>query len=174
MFIQKIPVKAFLYLIIFSALHFGYDLTGWSILTPFCGIDESIFQHLKMAFWAYLFASLIEYLVIQKRINAKASFWYARLLSTIFVPWFVFLIWYLAPAIRGKTDSNIIELLWAIFSSYLSGIFAGITEKTAERFEFNTSIRIVLIVFIIISAFLFIRFTYSLPWVDMFANPESI
>ncbi|MGB9721638.1 MAG: DUF6512 family protein [bacterium] len=171
---MNIFLKALLYLIIFSILHFGYDLTGWSILTPFCGIDESIFQHLKMAFWAYLFTSIIEYLLTKKRVVNKLGFWYARLLSTVFVPWFVFLIWYLVPAIFGKTGSNFIELVWAITSSYLSGIFAGLTERSAEKIEFNVSIRIVIIILIIFSAFLFIRFTYSLPWVDMFANPEAL
>ncbi len=76
---------------IFSILHFGYDLTHWAFLAPICGVNESVFQHLKMAFWAYLLASLIEYFVVRGKLGKKETFWYSRFLSTIIVPWFVVL-----------------------------------------------------------------------------------
>lgn len=59
-------IKSLLYLAIFIILHFEYDLTHWVFLTPFCGINESVFQHLKMVFWAYLLTSLIEWFVVRK------------------------------------------------------------------------------------------------------------
>ena len=81
---MNIFIKSLIYLFIFIILHFGYELTQWSFLTPFCGINESVFQHLKMAFWAYLFTSGIEYLVIIKKKRAW-NFWYPSLLSTVSV-----------------------------------------------------------------------------------------
>ncbi len=171
---MNIFVKPIIFLVLFSILHFGYDLTNWSFLTPFCGIDESIFQHLKMAFWAYLFTSIIEYLLIKKRIENNSSFWYSRFLSTVILPWYIFLIWYLVPAIFGKTGSSTVELFWAILSSYLSGLFATIVEKNTGKCRFDSASRIVIIVLLVISAFLYIKFTYQLPWVDMFVNPEAL
>jgi len=47
----------------FSLFHFGYEITGWGFLAPFCGVNESVFQHLKMAFWGYLLVAVGEYLV---------------------------------------------------------------------------------------------------------------
>jgi len=47
---MNIFVKSLLYLIMFSILHFGYDLTHLIFLIPFCGVNESVFQYLKMAF----------------------------------------------------------------------------------------------------------------------------
>jgi len=78
------------------------------------------------------------------------------------------------PATFGKTGSSTIELFWALLSSYLSGLFATITEKNTEKCVFDTASRIMIIVLIVISAFLYIKFTYQLPWIDMFVNPESI
>jgi hypothetical protein len=54
---MNIYVKPLLFLLSFSLFHFGYEITGWNLLTPFCGINESVFQHLKMAFWGYLLVS---------------------------------------------------------------------------------------------------------------------
>ncbi len=170
---MNIFIKPIIFLVLFSILHFGYDLTNWRFLTPFCGIDESIFQHLKMVFWSYLFTSIIEYLLIKKKIEKNSSFWYSRFLSTIILPWYVFLIWYLVPAIFGKTGSSTVELFWALISSYLSGLFAAITEKHNGKSEFDSASRIVIIVLLVASAFLYIKFTYQLPWIDMFVNPES-
>jgi len=75
---MNIFLKAFIYLILFSVLHFGYDLTHLSFLKPFCGINESIFQHLKIAFWAYLLASLIEYPVFKRKKRKYEGFWIPR------------------------------------------------------------------------------------------------
>ncbi len=167
---MKVLIKSFIFLIIFSILHFGYDITHWAFLKPFCGIDESVFQHLKMAFWAYFLTSWIDFLVMRK----KSFFWYSRFLSTTVVPWFIFLVWYLVPAFFGKLTSSTLDLLWAIFSSYISAIMAGIVEKNVERVSGNLSFKIIIISLFIISALLYIFFTYKLPWIDLFVNPEIL
>ncbi len=123
-----------------------------------------------MAFWAYFFASSIEYFAFKK----KGVFWYSRFLSTTILPWFIFLIWYLVPAFFGKLSSSRLELLWAIFSSYASAVMAGIIEKNVEGGSVNLSFKIVLISLFIISAILYIWFTFKLPWIDLFVNPEIL
>ena len=167
---MNVFIKSIIFLIIFSILHFGYDLTHWSFLKPFCGVDESVFQHLKMAFWAYFFSSIIEYFVLKK----KSGFWYSRLLSTIILPWFIFLIWYLVPAFFGKLTSSTIDLIWAIFTSYASAVIAGIFEKNLEKTSLDLSFKIVIFTLFIISAILYILFTFKLPWIDLFVNPEIL
>lgn len=171
---MNIYLKSLLYLMIFSILHFGYDLTHWAFLTPFCGINESVFQHLKMAFWAYLIASLIEYFIGRKKFIGKNNFWYSRLLSTIMVPWFVILIWYIVPALFGKVSLSMLEIIWAIFSAYFSGVIAGIIEKNIENNVVTLSFKIVILILIVVSAFLYIFFTYKPPWIDLFINPEAL
>jgi hypothetical protein len=158
----------------FSILHFGYDLTHLIFLIPFCGVNESVFQHLKMAFWSYLFTNLIEYFIEKEKILKKDNFWYPRLLTTIIVPWFVILVWYLVPALIGKLKSTGLEIIWAIFTTYISGIMGGVIEKNFENHSFNLKIKILILILFIISAFLYIRFTYSPPWIDLFENPETL
>lgn len=171
---MNIYLKSLLYLVIFSVLHFGYDLTHWTFLTPFCGINESVFQHLKMAFWAYLLTSLIEYFLVRRKLSKTKTFWYPRFLSTIIVPWLVALIWYLAPALLGRIESLILELIWAIFTTYFSGVMGGIIEKNIKEDTITISFKIAILILFIISAFLYIWFTYKPPWIDLFINPETI
>ncbi len=171
---MNIYIKSLLYLVVFSILHFGYDLTHWAFLTPLCGINESVFQHLKMAFWAYLLASLIEYFVMRRKFSKRETFWYPRLLSTIIVPWFVVLIWYLVPAFFGRIESLVLELLWGIFSTYFSGVMGGIMEKNIEESAVTPSFKIVILILFIVSTFLYVWFTYKPPWIDLFINPELL
>lgn len=171
---MNIYIKSLVYLAIFSLLHFGYDLTHWSFLTPLCGINESVFQHLKMAFWAYFIASLIEYFVMRRKSSKSRNFWYPRFLSAVIVPWFVVLMWYLLPALWGKAESLVLEVSWATSVTILSGIMGGIMEKNIEKKDFGLNFRIVILLLFIVSAFLYVWFTYKPPWIDLFVNPKIL
>ncbi len=169
---MSIILKAFIYLIFFSILHFGYDLTHLSFLKPFCGIDESVFQHLKMAFWAYLLASLVEYPVYKRKNKKYDSFWIPRFFSATVVPWTIFLVWYLAPATGGKFRLSYMELIWALVVSYFSGLAGGLIERTLEEQRLAFCFKVLVIFLALASAFLYIAFTYQLPWIDMFRAPQ--
>ncbi|MDI3472722.1 MAG: hypothetical protein PWQ48_1003 [Thermotogaceae bacterium] len=56
--------KALVFLGIYAVLHFLYEATGFKILMPFSGVDESVFEHLKLGFWAYFFTNIVEYFII--------------------------------------------------------------------------------------------------------------
>lgn len=167
---MKLLFKAFLYLGIYSVLHFGYELTRLPFLKPICGTSESVFEHLKMGFFAYLFASLIEYAssALNRR---KANFFSSRILSAFLVPWVIFSTWYLGPALWGKTSSLFFELSWALGVTFYSGIVGVILEKETERIQFTPKARFLLCLLFGIALFLFVRFTYVLPWIDVFVLP---
>lgn len=167
-------VKATLYLGIFVILHFLYDFTHWAFLAPFCGTNESVFQHMKMAFWAYLCASLIEFAGARKTNDKKRSFWYPALLSAVSVPWFAALVWYLMPALLGKAAPLVIETTWAILVTYASGIFAGTVEKAIAKNHFDLSLKVVAIFLSVVSAVLYVWFTYRPPWIGVFVNPALL
>lgn len=169
---MNLLLKSLLYLAFFSVLHFGYELTYLSFLKPFCGTDESIFQHLKMAFWAYLLASLVEYPVFKRKKKNYESFWIPRFFSATVVPWTIFLVWYLVPATVGKFRLSYMELIWALVVSYFSGLAGGVVERNLEEHRLSFCFKVLVVFLAAVSAFLYITFTYSLPWVDMFRAPE--
>jgi len=91
---MSILLKGLIFLAFFSILHFSLDLSGWAWLKPFAGINESVFQHFKMAFWAYLLASLVEYPFFKKkrkpiRVSGTRDFWRPFLFPGLFF-WFIF------------------------------------------------------------------------------------
>ncbi len=165
---MNLLLKSFLYLIFFSMLHFGYDLSRWAWLKPFCGIDESIFQHLKMAFWAYILASLVEYPFFKD----GQSFWYPRLLAAVLVPWVIFVVYFLGPATIGRFGSSSLEVTWAIVVSYFSGLSGGLIERQLQQQKLAFSFKALIIFLFLASAFLYIAFTYKRPWLDMFKTPD--
>jgi len=127
-----------------------------------------------MAFFAYLMTSLIEYFEMRRKIGKGKNFWYPRLLSTIIVPWSVILVWYLVPALWGKVESPALEILWAIFSAYSSGVVGGIIETNIEKNAATSSFKIIIMILLSVSVFLYIWFTYKPPWIDLFINPEVL
>ena len=146
-----------------------------AFLKPFCGTNESVFQHLKMAFWAYVLLSLVEFFLLKKREDTKIkNFVHSRMLSAVLLPWIILLIWYLLPGVFGRVESLFVEVLWAVLVTYLSGLFVAQIEKEVEKVQFQTATKVVLITVTAISAFLFVLFTYRLPWIDLFVNPETL
>ena len=167
-------LKSLFYLVIFSILHFGYDLTHCSFLKPFCGVDESVFQHLKMTFWSYLFVSLLEYFITKRKSGRRKTFWYPRFLAAIIIPWLTMLIWYIPHALYGRIENLILDVLWSIFATYVAAVISGIFEKSIENISFTSKFKIIIIILIIILAFLSIWFSYKPPWIDLFINPELL
>ncbi|MGJ8454786.1 DUF6512 family protein [Pseudothermotoga sp. U03pept] len=164
--------KALLYVVFFSVLHFGYEFTELPFLKPFCGIDESVFEHIKMGFWAYLITSIIEYFFSRKRVEAQI-FWYSRLFSTILVPWSIVIVWYMAPAFFGHVESITLELMWAFTVVIVSGIVGIMLEKTVERVSLSSPVRMIILVLFVMSVIFYVRFSFSKPWIDLFIDPLS-
>lgn len=168
-------IKTVIYLGLFSLLHFGYEMTRFPWLKPFCGINESIFQHLKMAYWAYILASIIEFFSLKKKKAPGPGFITSRMLAAVFVPWVIVLVWYLAPATVGKIKSPGIELVWAITVSAFSGVSGIILEKNVESAgRLSLGLKLLAIFLVLAAGFLFVAFSYNLPWIDMFVDPASL
>ena len=141
---------------------------------PFFGTDESVFQHLKIAFWGYVFLTVFEYFFLNSHVKEKIrNFWYSRILSAIIIPWIIVLTWYLLPAVYGRVESLILDLSWAILLTYLSGLFVIQIEKETEKARFDVKTKIILLILLTNSVFLFILFTFKLPWIDLFINPNG-
>ncbi|WP_438316654.1 hypothetical protein ACP6EK_01040 [Candidatus Caldatribacterium sp. SIUC1] len=166
-----ILAKTLLYLGLFALLHFGYEATGWEVLRPVFGGSESVFEHLKMGFFAYLFASLLEFGSLRRRPVFPRGFWFSRLLATWAIPWMIVTTWYLVPGLFGRPLPLALELAWALGVTFLSGIFGGVLERGVEDERSSPfALRVVLVLFSV-AAFFFVWFTYRTPWVDLFEIP---
>ncbi|WP_369019121.1 DUF6512 family protein [Thermatribacter velox] len=164
--------KVLLYLGIYALLHFAYEVTGIETFKPISGVDESVFEHLKIGFYAYFFASIIEYFLMRRK-KLLSNFWTSRMFATIFVPWSIVIIWYLAPALIGKFGLQA-ELTWALTVTFLSGIIARQVEKALEFRELPTGFGLSVLVLFVVALVFFSVFTYQKPWIDLFVDPLTL
>ena len=88
--------------------------------------------------------------------------------ATIFLPWIIFLLWYIAPALYGPWPNNTYEIIYANIITILVGVFTVILEQGLETAVFKKPQKTVLIILFLVSIMLYIIFTYNLPWADVF------
>jgi len=157
----------------FLILHYSYDFLPILPIKIISGINESFFQHIKVGFFAYLIVNLVEYLIRRKEIEDKEGFIFTRLFSTTILPWFIFVIWFIAPAYYGPIDNLALEILYANIALILSGICILAIEQTMESVTFQSLSKVVIISLFFVSISLYIIFTFNLPWADVFAVPSG-
>lgn len=166
-----IIAKTLLYLGIYVFLHFAYEVTGWEVLRPVAGTNESVFEHLKIGFFAYFFASLSEFAFLRKRPVRPRGFWPSRLLATWSVPWVIVSIWYLVYALTEKPLPLSLELTWALVVTFLSGIFGSLMERGIEDTWVSPEAKSVFVILFLAVLVFFVAFTYRAPAFDLFAPP---
>jgi len=170
--IGYIALKSFIFMVLFAILHYLYSLSQNPFFQIISGTDESVFQHLKMGFFGYLFLIGIDYLMIRKRVDNKQSFIFSRLISSLLVPWIIFVIWYLVPAFVGDHLPLARELTWALVVVFITGVSASIFDENTEKIEYNLAIKIIIGLLVVVSLIIFIWFSFELPWIDVFILPE--
>jgi len=164
--------KALAFWGVFMLLYGAYKFFPVFPLCLFCGVTESNFQHYKAGFFSYLIVNLIEYMWNRRKITDREGFLFSRIAATIFLPWIIFLLWYIAPAVIGRWPNNTYEIVYANLITFIVGVFTVILEGGQESIPYNKSIKSVLIILFLTSILLYIVFTFSLPWADVFVEPD--
>lgn len=168
----KPAVKMALFWIVFMCLYFAYKLFPFFPLSLISSVNESNFQHYKSTFFAFLILNLIEYLLFRRQIKNLSSFLGSRGLATILAPWVVFLLWYVGPAVYGQMPSIPLEILYANGITLLVGFCVAILETGFAHIPFTRPMLAVMVALFLISLLLYFRFTFELPWADVFVEPH--
>jgi len=169
---KKVVWKTLSFWGVFMILYFLYKYFPNGVFAIFCGITESCFQHFKAGFFSYLFVNLVEYLMNRRRIADHDKYIYARITATTLLPWIIFLLWYIAPAVHGRWPNNTYEIIYANIITILVGIFTVILENGFETAVYKRSQKTVLLILFFVSIMMYIVFTYQLPWTDVFVEPD--
>jgi len=159
--------KAGILLVLSCLIHFLYDWFGFSWLKLFAPISESIFQHTRIFFSAYLIYSLVEYNFLYKTSN----YWTSRLLISAFIPWMMAVIYLLPQSFVGKMPSEILEVVYAIVSTLAVWLIVVYLEEDLERVKFSPKTKFVIALFFVLLALSNLVFTFNLPVYDIFAEP---
>ena len=109
-----------------TLFHFLYEWTNESVFfAPFTAVNESIFEHLKLLYFPYLFWSIIEYKILN---NEYKNYWCAKAKSItlgllliptlyytytgalgVYAEWFNILIFFISGAVTFIFDTKFLQ-----------------------------------------------------------------
>jgi len=150
-----------------SAFHFTYELSGkLAIVGAFSAVNESVWEHLKLAFWPSLIWLLIEYLPLKKLTN---NFLTAKTLGTYLMVVLIPIVFYSYTSITGGS-------IFAIdITTFIIAVVFGqiLSYSLSKKNQFSKIIDTVTLVMLVALGISFIVFTFYPPHLPIFQDPIS-
>jgi hypothetical protein len=169
----EVYIKGISFWGIFLVMYFAYKYFPVMPLKIICAVTESNFQHYKASFFSWLILCLLEFILIRKKIGNREVWFYSRIGTATIIPWFVFVLWYIGPALFGRMPSIFIEILYANIITLLVGFTGAVFEQGLSRISYFRELKAVILVLCISSVILYMIFTFAgLPWADVFIEPD--
>lgn len=129
-------VKAIVIWVVFALLHYATDLIPNPVIAFFGEADgaETVWGHLKMNFWTYIFVTIGEFFIFRKKISDVGQFWYTRLLSAVLYPWLSMTFWMrTGSALNGGLEPiRPIELSFSLLSNAFGAYLAVRLEQVFD------------------------------------------
>jgi hypothetical protein len=100
-----------------SALHSAFAWSGrLAILAPFLAVNESVWEHLKLAFWPSIIYALVEYVFFGRH---AANFAFAKSVGIVLMPLTIVILFY------GYTALSQHHILWVDILIFFIAVAAG-------------------------------------------------
>jgi len=147
-----------------AALHFVFDWSrGFLLLAPFAAVNDSVWEHLKLAFWPALLWALCENGPLHGRIN---NFRLAKTAGIALMPLVIIVLFYAYSTVLGR---NVFALDIATFIiAIAAGQYVSYRIMTAD--EKSPYLNRIAPGLIVLLAVLFIVFTFFTPTVGLFRD----
>jgi hypothetical protein len=153
-------------IILGSMLHFTFEWSGnQPIVGVFSAVNESVWEHLKIAFWPTLLYAIFEYRYLNRKTNnlffAKTVGIYAimTIIPVIFYSYTIFV-----------EENLIIDILSFIFAIIVGQLISY--ELLAFR-KLSKSLELISLVALVILALAFVVFTFYPPQIQLFQDPNT-
>ena len=149
-----------------SAFHFTYEFSGNNaVVGSFSAVNESVWEHLKLAFWPTLLWLLITMVPLRRTVN---NFFAAKTAGAYFMVTFIPAVFYTYTAfMEGSLAIDIGSFIVAVM---LGQIISCLLFK-AKRFPTWTEKAAVAAV--VVLAVAFVVFTFYPPHLPLFQDPVS-
>jgi hypothetical protein len=152
-------------IILGSALHFAFEWSGSQpVVGMFSAVNESVWEHLKLAFWPALLLMLIEYGPTKK---TTTNFALAKTAGVCLMIIIIPIVFYSYTAITGKSVFviDISTFIVAVVIGQLSSYKLLTYRKLSKNFN-----KISLIVLVLLGI-AFVLFTFYPPQLSIFRDP---
>lgn len=148
-------------------LHNAYAWTRpfplFALIAP---VNESVWEHLKMAYWAVLIFGMVQWRIRRHRpVNLAPSL---ALGSTTLVL-FIVIVFYSYTFFSGRS------ILWADISTFIMGAFFSrwLMCRIQRADELSGTLRMASVFYLAAVALVFILFTYAPPEMEIFTDHSA-
>ncbi len=151
-------------------LHFTFGLSGhWLPLGIFSAVNESVWEHLKLAFWPALFWTIIEYVFVRRLSKTHSNFLLSRAIGAYIMPVVIVVIFYSYTAFTGES------LLAVNLSSFVIAVVIGqvVSYQLLHRLNQPPPLNWTGLALLVIGAVLFAVFTFNPPQAGIFRDPVN-
>jgi hypothetical protein len=161
-----------LFIIVLGALlHFTFEWSHyWKPLGIISAVNESVWEHLKLAFWPALIWTIIEYFqVYRSDKNANPNFLTARAIGAYLMPVIIVIIFYSYTAFTGES------ILAVDLSSFVIAVIIGqaVASKLWLSWKLPAGFNWLGLALFIAGILLFAVFTFYPPAADIFKDPPT-
>lgn len=160
-------IGLFFIIIIGSLFHFLFELSNYNILVAaFTAVNESVWEHLKLAFFPLLIFSLIEYKFIKE---LTRNFIIAKTVAGYLMSVIIVIIFYAYTAILGD-NLLIFDVLTFIIAVFIGQIISYKILILPEKSKNSIIISWIAIIMLVI---IFVVFTYYPPELQLFQDSTN-
>jgi hypothetical protein len=149
-----------------SMLHFTFEWSGnQPLVGVFSAVNESVWEHLKIAFWPALLYLIIEYRYLYKKSN---NFFASKTLG-------IYSIMIIIPLIFYSYTAFLEESLIIDIGSFIFAIIFGqlVSYRLLTYKKFARIFEQISLVAIVVLAFAFVVFTFYPPQISFFQDPNT-
>lgn len=135
------------------------------IIGAIAPVNESVWEHFKLGYWALLLFSLIEYPKIRRYVN---GFSLGKALGIITLEAVIIIIVYVYTSITNKI------ILWIDIGSYFAGaILCQVVSYNVQKKNISRKSNIIGLVIFMIFGIMLVVFTFYPPHLPVFRDPTT-
>ena len=154
-----------------SLLHFSFEFSGgWRPLGIISAVNESVWEHLKLAFWPALFWTIIGWLCLRRpKTDTRPNFLLANAVGAYIMPAVIVVIFYSYTAFTGES------ILAVDLSSFVIAVVIGqfVSYRLWRSWISAQSPNWLGLAMFMLGVLLFAVFTFYPPHVGLFQDPPT-
>ncbi len=157
----------FVFTVVFGTIsHFLYNWTNESVIVaPFCAVNESTWEHMKILFFPMFIFSFVECFIFCRMYD---NFWCVKAIGILTGLILIPVIFYTYMGIFGKSSA-----IFNILIFFIAAAAAYFLETILLKKDLYCNLKTVPFVFLCVLAFLFAVFTFYPPKIPLFQDPVS-
>jgi hypothetical protein len=150
-----------------SLLHFAFEFFGeWPPVALIAAVNESVWEHLKLAFWPALIYALIEWPYFRRHIK---NFWTAKAIGILVMPLIIISLFYGYTGLAGH------NVLWLDISLFVLAVLIGqmLSCRILLRPSFASGIKIPAMILVVLMIAAFSLLTFFPLHCPLFCDPRT-